>query len=218
MMEQEEIKTGGEYMLKEYQVEDTSDTSDMDEEYSENEQDEYYDEYNYYRRQYHQTERMLEQDKQYKEESDMQEALLKSGDYVLLKHGGSGDHILELSGKGKKAYKQNLANGDSQDLAFWRVLRTMGRNGFCCYDETPYVAMIKRPYERWIKIRKEISPSPYSDISVKWEFSFKKEKCLNDLTLELLETKGSISKEDFVNLKREVDGAEIVYCDSCYIS
>jgi hypothetical protein len=210
MMEQEEIKTGGEYTLKEYQVEDSSDTSDMDEKYeSENEQD-LYDEF---WRQNQKSDRMLELEKQHKEESDIQEALLKSGDYVLLKHGGScTDGILQLSAKGGKAYKQNIANGDAKDVAFWRVLRTMRRNGFNCYDEAPYVAMIKRPYERWIKIKKEISPAPYSDISVEWQFIFKKEKCLNDLTLELLERKDSISKEDFVNLKREVDGVEIVWC------
>jgi hypothetical protein len=156
---------------------------------------------------------MLELEKQHENESDIQEALLKSGEYILLKHGGSyGDGILELSHKGEKAYKRNLANGDAKDVAFWRVLRTMGRKGFICYDEAPYVAMIKRPYERWIKIRKEISPAPYSDISVDWQFVFKKEKCLNDLILELLERKDSISKEDFVNLKKEVDEVEIVLC------
>jgi hypothetical protein len=106
MMEQEEIKTGGEYVLKEYQVEDPSDTSDMDEEYeSGNEQDQY-DEF---WRQHQKSDLMLELEKQHEEESDIQEALLKSGEYVLLKHGGShGDRILELSHKGNKAYKQNL--------------------------------------------------------------------------------------------------------------
>ena len=71
-MEQEEIKTGGEYVLKEYQIEDRSDTSDMDEEYeSENEQDQY-DEF---WRQHQKSDLMLELEKQHEEESDIQEAL-----------------------------------------------------------------------------------------------------------------------------------------------
>src|SRR5271170_4512298 len=147
MTEQEDIETGEEYTLGEYQVDDSSDSWRMNERQASDDEQDPYEMDRKCRVQYHKPDWMLEWGKQQKEESD-QEALLKSGKYALLKHSGHlSDATLRLSRMGRKAYKQNLADGDVQDVALWRVLGTIGRSGFECL-EPPHMAMIKRPYER----------------------------------------------------------------------
>jgi hypothetical protein len=162
MMEQEDIKTGGEYILQQYQVEDSSDTSDMDEEYSENEQDPYPDNFS--------------------------------------------DQPIHLRPECEEAYFQNLDNGGSEDLAFWRVVKTFGI-GRCCSSGYVCMEFIKKGYEKWVTIR-EVEDRDISDLT---EFVFERDKCVVDQARAILEKEGSITKEAFAKIEQEAGEVELIY-------
>lgn len=138
------------------------------------------------------------------EEYDM----LKSGDYALVKHSGCVlDPIPELSEEGRTMYEWNMANGDTEDMAFWRVAKKLQSSGFIS-EYGPEMTIIKRPYDRWVKIKRHLKPIPYDDFEEIWEFVFEKERCLNDWVLELFEKQEFISKDDVLKLKGEVEDVQ----------
>ena len=71
--------------------------------------------------------------------------LLKSGEYTLVKHNGCPlDPIPEMSKEGRTMYEWNLANGDTEDMAFWRVAKKLQSSGFTRLGESgPEIAIIK---------------------------------------------------------------------------
>jgi hypothetical protein len=74
-----------------------------------------------------------------------EEELLKSGEYAFLTNSGTFfEGKLKLNKKGQKAYDENLANGDSEDLALWRVLRTLGKRGFSNKCFYPTMVIIQK--------------------------------------------------------------------------
>ena len=140
--------------------------------------------------------------------------LLKSGEYALLKHSGdSREPIPEMSEEGRREYERHLANGDTEDVAFYHVATKFRMSGFCGIrsENGPLLGYIKRPFERWVAVKRHIKPIHYDDFEEIFEFRFEKERCLNDLTLELLGKKEFISKEDVLQLKGEVDAVQVEF-------
>jgi len=60
------------------------------------------------------------------EQNAREEDQLKTGKYSLLKHSSNlKSPEIRLSEVGQKAYDENLEKRDTEDLAFWRVARTL---------------------------------------------------------------------------------------------
>ena len=154
----------------------------------------------------------LEQEFQKRDEARKvrEEQKLKTGEYTLLKHSDSPE--IRMSEIGQKSYNEYLAKGDTEDLAFWRVVRDLGYEGFD--SAFPMMSLIKKGYEKWVVVKRvteygccEMDPH-YS-----LEFAFEKEKCIDDLTMELLERQGLITRDEYVKVKSDANDVELIHWD-----
>ena len=144
-------------------------------------------------------------DKELEARNTLQEEQLKSGDYALIKYSLSFSYpSINMTPECKETYLKHLENGDSEELAFWRVVRTFGIVGF---GRMPGMAIIKKGYEKWVEIR-ERAGRQFDDIA---DLSFEREKCLVDRMQEYLEQKGAITKNDFEKLKKDVEDVELMH-------
>ena len=136
-----------------------------------------------------------------------EEQQLKTGKYTLLKHSDSPE--IRMSEIGQKAYNEFLAKGDTEDLAFWRVARNRDYKAFDC--AFPRLGLIKNGYEKWVVLKNVTEygcceMDPHHSL----EFAFEKEKCIDDLTMELLERRGSIIKDEYVKIKNDAKDVELI--------
>jgi len=144
-------------------------------------------------------------DKEFTARNALQEQQLKSGHYALIKYSLSFScPSISMTPECKDAYLKHMENGDSEDLAFWRAVRTFGIVGF---GRMPGMAAIKKGYEKWVTIR-ERAGRGFDDTA---ELVFEREKCIVDRTTECFEQKGSLGKEDFEWLKEGVEEVDLVH-------
>ena len=144
-------------------------------------------------------------DKEFTERNTLQEEQLKSGHYALIKNSLSFRcPSINMTPECKEAYLKHIENGDSEDLAFWRVVRTFGIVGF---GRMPGMAVIKKGYQKWVTIR-ERAGRDFDDMA---ELVFEREKCIVDRIAESFEQKGLMSKEDFEWLRKDAEKVELVH-------
>ena len=137
----------------------------------------------------------------------IEEQQLKSGKYAIVTcKGNFSDQPIHLRPECEEAYFQNLDNGDSEDLAFWRVVKTFGI-GRCCSSAYVCMEFIKKGYEEWVTIR-EVEDRDISDLT---EFDFERDKCVVDQARAILEKEGSITKEAFAKIEQEAGEVELIY-------
>lgn len=130
-------------------------------------------------------------DKELEARNTLQEEQLKSGEYALIKYSLSFRlPSINMTPECNEIYLKNLQNGESEDLAFWRVVRTFGIVGF---GRMPGLAIIKKGYEKWVEKRKR-TDREFDDTA---KLVFEREKCMLDRTIAYLQQKGSITKDDF---------------------
>jgi hypothetical protein len=136
----------------------------------------------------------------------MEEQQLKSGKYTIVTCKlNFSDQSMHLRPECEEAYFQNLDNGDSEDLALWRVVRTFGFR--CCSSGYICMGFIKKGYEKWVAVR-EFEDRDTSGLT---EFVFEREKCVVDQTRAILEKEGSITKEAFAKIEQEAGEVELIY-------
>jgi hypothetical protein len=144
-------------------------------------------------------------DKEFTARNTLQEQQLKSGQYALIKYSHSVTcPSINMTPECKEAYLKHIENGDSEDLAFWRVVRTFGIVGF---GRMPGMAVIKKGYEGWVTIR-ERAGREFNDMA---ELVFQREKCIVDRTAECFQQKGSMSQESFEWLKQDAEEVELIH-------
>jgi hypothetical protein len=136
-----------------------------------------------------------------------EEQQLKTGKYMLLRHSDSPD--IRMSEIGQKTYNEYLAKGDTEDLAFWRVVRNLRYKGFD--SASPMMGLIKKGYQKWVVVKRVTEygcceMDPHHSL----QFVFEKEKCIDDLTMELLERQGSITKVEYVKVKSDAEDVELI--------
>jgi hypothetical protein len=144
-------------------------------------------------------------DKELQARNTLQEEQLKSGDYVLIKYSLSFSlPSINMTPECKEIYLKHLQNGESEDLAFWRVVRTFGIVGF---GRMPGLAVIKKGYEKWVE-KRERTDREFDDTA---ELVFEREKCMVDRTIAYLQQEGSITKDDFEKLKKDVEEVKLIH-------
>ena len=144
-----------------------------------------------------------------------EEELLKSGEYAFLTR--SGDFFegkLKFNKQGHKTYKKNLANGDSEDLALWRVLRTLGKRGFSNKCFYPTMVIIQKEYTKWVWWQhdggRNIDPCALDWTEDDGKFIFEWNEVVVDLATELLEERGSITKEEFLKITEDIKKVKLI--------
>lgn len=143
-------------------------------------------------------------DKELEARNTLQEEQLKSGDYALIKYSlGFSLPSINMTPECKEIYLKHLENGESEDLAFWRVVRTFGIVGF---GRMPGLAVIKKGYEKWVE-KRERKDRQFDDTA---GLVFEREKCMVDRTIACLQQKGWITKDEFEKLKKDVEEVELI--------
>ena len=137
----------------------------------------------------------------------IEEQQLKSGKYAIVTcKGNFSDQSIHLRPECEEAYFENLDNGDSEDLAFWRVVKTFGIVQ-CCSSGYVCMEFIKKGYEKWVTVR-EVEERDNSDMT---EFVFERDKCVVDQARAILEKEGSITKEAFAKIEQEAGEVKLIY-------
>ena len=148
--------------------------------------------------------------KKYETQKVWEEQQLKTGEYTLLRN--NDDDEITMSEIGQNAYNEYLAKGDTDDLALWRVVRNLGRSGFGRIF--PRMSLITSGYEKWVADKSVITYGCCEmDSRHSFEFAFEEEKCINDLTMELLERKGLVTKDEYVKITSDANNVKLIHLD-----
>jgi len=152
-----------------------------------------------------------------------EEEQLRSGKYALLR--GSCQFLdfglnPALTREAETALHGFQENGDSEDVAFWRVMKKFGSSGPGYFGKggagrwgSISFGIINKGFEKWVKVEKAVVESGHgSDHGQQVaRFIFEKEKWLVDNTAELLKSKGTITLAEFEELQVEVEGVTITH-------
>jgi len=76
------------------------------------------------------------------------------------------------------------------------------------------MGLITKGYEKWGVLKLMTEYGYYeSDTQHSLKFIFEKQKCIDDLTMAVLERKGSITKEEYVKIKSGAEEVKLISYD-----
>jgi hypothetical protein len=147
-----------------------------------------------------------ETDEEFYEKCEGEELLLRSGKYALIKYNCRfADQRWDLSDEGKEAYDEYMVQGETADVAFWRVVREHGLDGFRM-GAYPNIALISKGCEKWVVVKRMEGNDGYDAA----ELVFERERCIIDLTARYLQDNGSITGEEFNKIRAGAERVDII--------
>jgi hypothetical protein len=128
------------------------------------------------------------------------EELLRSPSHSLIIYNACfGGGPPELNKKAKAARERYRCEGE--DLSLFKAVIEIGRERSCITEYSEFgFAIVPTAFAKWVGIEEyDGLESPFFDIN----------RCVVDRTMEILDSRGSISKEEFEQLQKEANDVKI---------